>query len=526
MEYFEHALLRPSTVEKRAYQERLVRSFLEKGNTLIVAPTAIGKTVIAAIIAAHVIEKGKNVLILAPTKPLAVQHNKTFCNILNVEKNAIVLITGTTPAKKRALAYGGSKVVCATPQCIENDIKNGSLTLGRFGLCIFDEAHRAVGNYAYVFIGKEFLKFGGNVLALTASPGHEREHIVEVCRNLNIRNIEIVTENDPDVKPYLPELKLEWLRVSLPEDFVSVQTLLRNYIRESGEALIRSGLRMRKNDFFNRSRLLEVQKRVSFQIAKHGRRRPALYGIASKIAAIIKANHALLLLETQSVNALMSYFERLYEKRKVERATVSLFNDERIKKAIEITKELHNKKAKHPKLLKLFDVISEQLARNPESRVIVFNHYRDSVSELTEALNSIKEVRARAFVGQAKKLGNGMSQKEQTKTIEDFESGKYNVIVATSVAEEGLNIPSCDLVVFYEPVPSEIRQIQRRGRTARLRSGRVVILITRDTKDESAYWNARRKEKGMFEQLRQIKKDGLEQQSRITDYASLGDNGE
>lgn len=522
MEYFEHALLRPNVIEKRAYQERLVKSFLEKGNTLIVAPTAIGKTVIAAVVTAHFLERDKNVLMLAPTKPLAVQHSKSMVNFLNVGAKSIVLITGSTPAKKRSLTYAEAKLVCATPQCIENDIKNGSVELNKFGLCIFDEAHRAVGDYAYVFIGKECIKSGVKVLALTASPGYEREHIEEVCRNLNIKNIEIVTEQDPDVKPYLPELKLEWVRVSLPEDFASVQLLLRQYIRESGEALIRAGLRMRKNDFFNRARLLEMQKKISFQIAKNGRKRPALYGIASKIAAIIKVNHALLLIETQGANALMSYFERLYEKRKVERATAGLFNDARIKKAVELTKELCNKNAKHPKLIKLFEVITEQLSRNPESRIIVFNHYRDSVGELTEALNSVQGIRAKAFVGQAKRSGTGMNQKEQTQTIEDFESGKYNVLVATSVAEEGLNIPSCDLVVFFEPVPSEIRQIQRRGRTARLRSGRVVILITRDTKDESAYWNARRKEKGMFEQLRQIKRDGLEQQSRITDYAFSG----
>ncbi|MEM4663220.1 MAG: helicase-related protein [Candidatus Diapherotrites archaeon] len=524
MQYFEHPLLKEQAIEKRAYQERLVKSVLEKGNTLIVAPTAIGKTIIAVLVATHFLEKNKGVLMLAPTKPLALQHSKTMRSLLKIPEEKIVLITGTTPSRKRQLAYENASIVCATPQCIENDIKKGTINLEKFGLCIFDEAHRAVGNYSYVFIGKSYLKVPhGKVLALTASPGHEKEHIVEVCSNLNIKNIEIVTESDADVKPYIPELKIEWVRVSLPDKFAEIQMLLKSYIKETGETLLKAGLNMHKNDFFNRAKLLEVQRKVSLQIAKHGKEKPALYSIASKIAAIIKVNHALLLIETQGASALFNYFKRLYAKKNVGRATAMMFNDAKIKKAVELTKELCESKAQHPKLLKLFEVVSEQLTKNPESRIIVFNHYRDSVSDLTKALNELNGVHAKEFIGQAKRSYSGMSQKEQAQVIEDFESGKLNVLVATSVAEEGLNIPSCDLVVFFEPVPSEIRQIQRRGRTARLRSGRVVVLITRKTKDESAHWNARRKERKMIEQLRSIKAGGLERQSKITQYFSQGE---
>jgi len=525
MEFFEHPLIKKQTIEKRAYQERLVKSVLEKGNTLIVAPTAIGKTVIAALLAAHFIEKGKNVLMLAPTKPLAMQHSKTFKKLLNVPKGEIALITGSTPAKQRARIYLDAKVVCATPQCVKNDIKQQIISLDKFGLCIFDEAHRAVGNYAYVFIGKEYIRNAkGIALGLTASPGHEREHIEEVCRNLNIKNIEIVRESDDDVKPYIPELKLEWVRVSLPEEFTRIQQLLRSYIRDLAEQLIKSNVHLKKNEFFNRARLLELQKRISSQVARYGHQRPVLYGLASKIASVIKANHALLLIETQGAKALWNYLERLYEKKGTQRAASMMFNDERIKNVAKLTKELVEKNVQHPKMQKLFEIVAEQLASNPESRIIVFNHYRDSVSELTRALNSIDGVRAKEFIGQAKRTTNGMSQKEQAQVIEDFESGKLNVLVATSVAEEGLNIPACDLVVFFEPVPSEIRHIQRRGRTARLRSGRVIILITKDTKDEASYWTARRKEKEMISQLMQLKREkSLLKQKKLTDYLSEGE---
>jgi Fanconi anemia group M protein len=91
--------------------------------------------------------------------------------------------------------------------------------------------------------------------------------------------------------------------------------------------------------------------------------------------------------------------------------------------------------------------------------------------------------------------------------IEKFSKGEFNVLVATSVAEEGLDIPSTDLVVFYEPVPSEIRTIQRRGRTGRRRPGRVVVLVTKDTRDEIYYYSARRKEKRMHQELERLRRE-------------------
>ena len=68
--------------------------------------------------------------------------------------------------------------------------------------------------------------------------------------------------------------------------------------------------------------------------------------------------------------------------------------------------------------------------------------------------------------------------------MEKFREGEFNVLVATSIAEEGLDIPEVDLVVFYEPIPSEIRHIQRRGRTGRKNLGSVLILATKDTIDQ------------------------------------------
>ena len=98
----------------------------------------------------------------------------------------------------------------------------------------------------------------------------------------------------------------------------------------------------------------------------------------------------------------------------------------------------------------------------------------------------------------------GLSQKEQIQLLERFRAGELNCLVATSVGEEGLDIPSTDLVILYEPVPDEIRTIQRRGRTGRARAGRAVVLLAEGTGDEGMYRAAQAKERRMHEMLERV----------------------
>ena len=111
-------------------------------------------------------------------------------------------------------------------------------------------------------------------------------------------------------------------------------------------------------------------------------------------------------------------------------------------------------------------------------------------------------IKSAKFFGQATKDGQkGLSQKKQKEIIKSFKKGEYDVLISTSVAEEGIDIPAVDLVILYEPVPSEVRMIQRRGRTGRKRTGRVKVLVTEQTRDEGYYWASINKEKRMKTQL-------------------------
>ncbi|HLD59026.1 MAG TPA: DEAD/DEAH box helicase [archaeon] len=521
-EFFSHSLIKENTVEKRAYQENLSNRVLQVGNSLIVAPTALGKTIIAVLVAVQVLEKNpeSKILFLAPTKPLAMQHRKSFQKFLKIEEEKISLFTGTLEPKQRELEWDNAKIISATPQTIENDLRNSHISLENVSLCVFDEAHRAVKDYSYVYVAEKYLKQAKQplVLALTASPGSTEEKIKEVCRNLSIKNIEIRTLADDDVRQFSHEIKVEWKRVDLPPEMLEIKSLLEQTMRESVATLKKMGLAYNVNSgLLSKKRILEIQIQIRKRIARSGGRQPSLFAAATAAAQLMKISHAQVLLETQGIFALHNYFERIKQKAfepDASRAIKQLVGKKNFFLAMKTAEELHKKNFNHPKVEKLKEILLEQFSLHPESKVIVFNHYRDSIKELTGFLNQFPGIKAEKFIGQAKKKDEkGMSQKEQAETIEKLKRSEINCLVGSSVAEEGLDIPSVDLVVFYEPVPSEIRTIQRRGRTGRFAPGRVIILMANKTRDEAFYWNAFAKEKKSHAMLLQMQENSPEKKS-------------
>ncbi|HEX2022022.1 MAG TPA: ERCC4 domain-containing protein, partial [Candidatus Thermoplasmatota archaeon] len=220
-------------------------------------------------------------------------------------------------------------------------------------------------------------------------------------------------------------------------------------------------------------------------------------------AAALKLGHALELAETQGVGALATYMEKLEHDES--KAAKSILEDPRV---IEARRLVQETRLEHPKLRQVAILLRQQLKEKADSRVIVFTNYRDTSELLARELAQVDGVRPARFVGQASRseTDKGLSQKKQVEMIRRFKDGEFNVLVATSVAEEGLDIPQVDLVVFYEPVPSEVRAIQRRGRTGRKRAGRVVILITKDTRDEVSHWASRGREKRMQGEIQALKR--------------------
>ena len=155
--FVSHPWINPNTIEDRDYQKNIVKTAVS-GNTLCVIPTGLGKTSIAALVAADCLQKdmNKKILFLAPTKPLVNQHKKTFEKFMKIGEDELKAITGEDKPELRANIYKKADIVFATPQTIRNDLKANILSLKDFSLVIFDEAHRAIGEYAYPYIAKVY----------------------------------------------------------------------------------------------------------------------------------------------------------------------------------------------------------------------------------------------------------------------------------------------------------------------------------------------------------------------------------
>ncbi len=503
MDYISHPLIKPKTVERRGYQLSLAASAL-LSNTLIVLPTGLGKTVVALlVIASRLLNENGKVLFLAPTKPLVEQHAEFLRRTLTIPESEIVSISGETPPEKRPELYENAKIVISTPQVIENDLITGRIDLKDYILAIFDEAHRAVGNYSYVFIAREFMNKSKNplILGITASPGSDIDRIREVIENLRIENLDVKTEYDEDVRKYVSTKEINWVKVSMPPELEYVKKEFEKSLQLRYKKFEKLGLDIEVENL-TKKELLALQEALQNQAGESGEQ--VYFEALSILAEIMKIQHAIELIETQGIQALKKYLRRLFKEAKSRgsKASKSLFEDpifrESMIKALKIDFD-------HPKMTKLIEILEMQLKENNESRIIVFSNFRDTADRIVEVLKE-KGFRVEKFIGQANRVDDrGMSQKQQIETLTKFRNGEINILVSTSVGEEGLDIPATDLVVFYEAVPSEIRAIQRKGRTGRGREGKIVVLITKGTRDESYYWASVRKEKIMYDTLYRIR---------------------
>jgi Fanconi anemia group M protein len=314
------------------------------------------------------------------------------------------------------------------------------------------------------------------------------------------------TDKDKDVKPYVQEIKTEWIEVELPEEFRLIHKYLTLCYKSKLEQIKKYGY-LNNTRFLTKKDLLSFQGQMQAMIAR-GEKDFEILKSVSVAAEAIKVEHALELLETQGLSPLIGYFESVYQQSKTSKvkATQNLAKDVNFRTAY-LKAQMFSENIEHPKLAKLRSIVQNEVDNNSDVKILIFSHFRDMAKKVEQELATLEDVKASIFVGQQKKRGQGMSQKEQLSILEKFRTGEYNVLVSTSVGEEGLDIPQVDIVIFYEPVPSEIRKIQRRGRTGRLEKGRVIVLVAKDTRDVGYKWASHHKEKRMYRNLSSLKED-------------------
>ena len=471
-------MIKPESIERRDYQISLANIALQN-NTLVVLPTGLGKTTIALLIIAETLTQSKGrCLFLAPTRVLVHQHYDFLKNHLQIFD--IAMVTGEDVINERKKAWDNS-VICATPQITLNDLDRRVIKPEDFSLVIFDEAHRAVGEYAYCSIALLIKHNNPRIVGMTATIPSDRAKASEIVNNLGIKKIEMRDETSDDVRPYIHETNIEWIYVEMPAVLKQIRSRLISALEVRTSELREKGVL--------RSSKVSTSELIRARDYLHVNR-----SAAKALYTAIRISHALNILDTQGVTSFLKFCDRLQAKRGI--GVRDLFLDSNFKNAYEFARGAGITGIEHPKVDKLKEILS-----GIDGKILVFTSYRDSVEVLYNKLKNMG-FNAGYLIGKAGE--RGLKQKAQVDAVDKFREGEYKILVATQVGEEGLDISECNLVVFYDNVPSAIRFVQRKGRTGRKAPGRVVVLITKDTLDEAYYWISKRKmkeAKGMVKKI-------------------------
>ncbi len=491
--------LETNKIQFREYQVEIAKKCVNR-NSLVVIPTGLGKTIISLLVVAETLQsypRNSKIIVLAPTRPLINQHHESFAQFLAIPDDSMITLTGKNPSEERPKLFEAHQILFYTPQTLRNDLVAKHYDLKNTCLIIFDEAHHASGDYPYGLIADTFQDQNpdGTILALTASPGSSKERINELCQLLHIdkNNVHVRTRKDEDVKNYLQPMNIFKIGVDMTELMEDALIVINRLVEERLQYLSQMGHIEKKGETLvkkiTRKDLLRLNTELIKQMSSGDK---SVYGVISVNAQGLILYHMLELIEQQGLDILLTYLEKLMKearKQNSSKANQNLAGDNRIRR---IYLELKNHESEypegliHPKYIVLKKILIDQLHENPDSRILVFVKLRDSIQNITSRLEKESMIKPTRFVGQAtkSKKDKGMSQKRQLEILKSFKEGIFNVLVATNVAEEGLDIAECDIVVFYDIVASEIRYIQRKGRTARQKEGKVILLYTKETNDE------------------------------------------
>jgi ATP-dependent DNA helicase MPH1 len=507
----------------RDYQFNIVGQSLFN-NMLVALPTGLGKTFIAATVMLNYFRwtKDSQIVFMAPTKPLVSQQVDACFNIAGIPRSATTMLTGEIPPAVRGEEWQDKRVFFMTPQTLDNDLRSGIADPKKIVLLVVDEAHRATGNYSYVKVVSFMRRFSKSfrILALTATPGASVEAVQEVIDGLEISKVEIRTEESMDIQQFTHRRKIEQILLDPSDEIMMVKDLFSKALKPLLDQLCSQNAYWNKDPMsLTTYGLMQAQK--SWLMSDAGRRaNPGLKGMMRGLFSILASvAHGIKLLNFHGIGP-------FYGAMKDFRAGVEERGDKAGKYRRQINDSPHFKTLMnrietwinkddfvgHPKLIYLCDTILNHFldageGRLPDgaphsgTRVIVFAEYRDSAEEICRVLNRHKPmIRASVFVGQAdSKRSEGMNQAKQIDTISKFKAGTFNVLVATSIGEEGLDIGQVDLIVCYDASGSPIRMLQRMGRTGRKRTGNIVLLLMRG-KEEEAF----AKSKDNYEQMQKM----------------------
>ncbi|CAB9501541.1 helicase MPH1 [Seminavis robusta] len=530
---------------KRDYQFEMAKSGVLE-DTLICLPTGLGKTLVGAVVMYNFYRwfpQGKLVF-CAPTLPLVQQQAKAVYDIVGIPMSETAVLTGRVKSEERAALWQTHRLFFCTPQTIENDMRNQVIDASSVVCVLLDEVHKARGDHAYVQVIQLLrtqAKAKFRLVGLSATPGSTIEVVQDVIQTLQVSKIEVRSDDDPSIQQYTHNRVHEVIEVAETALVTKTKDVLLNLIRAPLKRLQQAGFLKSSGSGATISTysVLQEQQKYYEGLSKGDRRCPG------KLRADFLLVHKLIgWRDSVGVYGIHRFRSNVAECRNDPRAAFTLaavFGDKDFQEHMEDFKEACKKSktddskvqdmlAENPKLQKLQEVLNEHFERararasreggEVSTRAIVFSQLRGSVQDIVASLSALQPlVRPRRFVGQGKgsskgkdaKEGvavaakdeedqKGMNQTEQHKVLAEFRSGIHNVLVCTSIGEEGLDIGEVDLIVNFDCLSSPIRMLQRVGRTGRARDGRVVSILSKG--EEQKHKRSKAREKTLIRALK------------------------
>ncbi|KFZ58430.1 putative ATP-dependent RNA helicase DDX58, partial [Podiceps cristatus] len=531
----------------RSYQTELAQPAINGKNTLICAPTGSGKTFVALLICEHHFQnmptgRKAKVVFLATKVPVYEQQKNVFKQHFEGSGYSVQGVSGETVANVSVeKVIQDSDIIVLTPQILVNAIEEGILSsLSIFTLMIFDECHNTTGNHPYNVLMTTYLeqKFDSSanqlpqIVGLTASVGvgnaksikETEEHICTLCSYLDIQAISTVRENKQDLQRYgnKPETHVRWVKMRVQNHFADIISGLMS----ETEALMRkiysvdTILQINKNDFGTQKYehwIVTTQKKCRLlQLEDKDKESSICRDLFICTEHLRKFNDALIISEDARIEDALAYLTEFFTNVKngpyteLEKQLTAKFQEKEPELAA-LSKDESNE---NPKLEELACILDEAYHYNPQTRTLLFAKTRALVAALKKWIETnplLSHIKPDVLMGRTLQcffltqfLGTvGMTLPMQKGVLDAFKTNKESrLLVATSVADEGIDISECNLVVLYEYFGNVTKMIQVRGR-GRARDSKCILVTSKTEVVENEKHN-RYKEEMMNEAIEKL----------------------
>ncbi|WAR21602.1 DDX58-like protein [Mya arenaria] len=480
-------LVEDKDIELRDYQYELAAPAIEGKNVVIVAPTGSGKTRVAIkIIQEHIRRQLGHgipkVIFLVNQVALANQQGSECKKLLPKYKTHT--ITGDSQRSKNEFLkdfLDKRDILIVTAQVLLDSLVRKEIeNICRFSLIIFDECHHTQSNHTFnqimgLYLDMKFKKEVVNlpqIVGLTASVGVGKsrdtekavDHIKHLMANLDAEVICTVERNIGELREH----------VSLPDEVVKEMSEAEKF-----EGALKAPA-TKGNAAYTQwvSKLWQETAKL-----KDSRARKFLHPISAHLECY---NNALIIYNDARVDEALRYLDG--EMTKWKENAIMDENEKLIYRAYKklISCDFRVKCSENPKLNKLREMIlkSYEGKRGADSRGIIFVKTRELARAIVSWMKDtpgLRELSPIQFVGQNMSADKGgMTKVEQDEALKYFREGRHKIIVATSVAEEILDIAKCNLVIRYDHVTNEISKVQSRGR-GRAADRKYVLIAEEST---------------------------------------------